>query len=332
MNNLMYIDIKKLAHGAITVYKDSEDYVFFQRFSDEQMKFYKDSGGYYEQMSKCQAGIFLSFYTDGNYLEFEYSCTDTEDAKSSIDLYVDDSFSSTYDITNTKKAKIKIQLLSLNEQSNNEKNMKKVTLYLPPLACIGIKNFCIDAKYVEKIEENPTKMLFLGDSITQGMYVTHASFTYQSVLTRLLGVSGINQGIGGFMITPEILNGWENASPDVILVAYGTNDWYFRDDLSRFKEDVYMFFNRLSEVHSKAKIYVVTPIWRGDFEKIGKMCSLKEVSLIIKENALKHKNMVVIDGIKCFPHNAEFMEDGYLHPNDMGFLLYACELLKQIRV
>ena len=41
-----------------------------------------------------------------------------------------------------------------------------------------------------------------------------------------------------------------------------------------------------------------------------------------------YQNITVIDTINFVPHFAEFYEDGYLHPNDMGYMKYA-ECLKE---
>ena len=50
----------------------------------------------------------------------------------------------------------------------------------------------------------------------------------------------------------------------------------------------------------------------------------------IKEILRGYESVTVIDTIDFVPHFPEFYDDGYLHPNDMGYMEYAKHLKKYI--
>ena len=74
---------------------------------------------------------------------------------------------------------------------------KRVTVYLPADATVVIKDFDIDGGYTPV--KKGMKVLWLGDSITQGFGPLRTSCTYVSVANRLLDYDIINQGIGGYV-------------------------------------------------------------------------------------------------------------------------------------
>ena len=61
---------------------------------------------------------------------------------------------------------------------------KQVTIYLPADATIVLRNFEINDTY--EIVEKKEKVLWMGDSITQGFGPLRSAHTYVSVANRLL--------------------------------------------------------------------------------------------------------------------------------------------------
>lgn len=79
-----------------------------------------------------------------------------------------------------------------------------------------------------------------------------------------------------------------------------------------------------------AEVNVILPIWRKDKNELPELkFSFDEVRNIIREVAEKH-NANVVDGIDFIPHIERLYWDGYLHPNEIGFLFYADSLEKWI--
>ena len=50
---------------------------------------------------------------------------------------------------------------------------------------------------------------------------------------------------------------------------------------------------------------------------------------MVSEEAAK-RNMVVIDGYDMIPHRTEYLDDELVHPNDIGYALYAQNLIKAL--
>ena len=99
---------------------------------------------------------------------------------------------------------------------NMREGKKKVTVYLPCDATAIIKNFEINDSY-ETVTKGP-KVLWLGDSITQGYGPLRSAHTYVSVANRLLNYEIINQGIGGYIYDKNSLMKMDGYIPDKIIV------------------------------------------------------------------------------------------------------------------
>ena len=86
------------------------------------------------------------------------------------------------------------------------------------------------------------------------------------------------------------------------------------------------FFERLRRTYPNAKIFVITPIWRADHERITKVGSFADIQAIVR-NAAERVGLTVVDGLTLVPEDVGLFFDGYLHPNDEGFRFYAENLL-----
>jgi len=62
----------------------------------------------------------------------------------------------------------------------------------------------------------------------------------------------------------------------------------------------------------------------GEYHK-----SFRECCDIVKAE-IEKQGMLLIEGEKLVPHLPEFFEDGFLHPNDIGFGIYAQNLAAEI--
>ena len=137
-------------------------------------------------------------------------------------------------------------------------DQKNVVIYLPADATVLIKNFTTDAKVTPAVKGQ--KVLWLGDSITQGYGPLRSSCTYVSVANRLLNYNIINQGIGGYIYDKNSLMKMEGYTPDKIIVALGTNQ-YGDKDMTKIEE----YYKTLIDIYGKEiPILCISPLWRGD--------------------------------------------------------------------
>jgi len=199
---------------------------------------------------------------------------------------------------------------------------KSVVIYLPADATVLLRNFALNAA-AERPAKNE-KVLWLGDSITQGFGPLRSGQTYVSVANRLLNYDIINQGIGGYIYDKNSLMKMEGYQPDKIIVAHGTNQ-YGDETMERVEE----YYETLTGIYgNEIPILCISPVWRGDqpegYEKFVDFCEN------IKKIAGSYKNVTVVDGFTLVPHLKEYYLDN-LHPNCLGTETYGRNLVEVIR-
>ena len=199
---------------------------------------------------------------------------------------------------------------------------KNVIIYLPADATVLVRNFNIKAAYTPA--KKGDKVLWLGDSITQGFGPLRSSQTYVSVANRLLNYDIINQGIGGYVYDKKSLLKMEGYNPDKIIVALGTNQYGCET-----MKDIEEYYETLIGLYgTKIPILCISPLWRGD--NVDGIPTLTRFCEDVKKIASKYANVKIVDGFKLVPHLSEYFLDN-LHPNQLGTEVYARNLVEEIR-
>ncbi|MBR3508962.1 MAG: SGNH/GDSL hydrolase family protein [Lachnospiraceae bacterium] len=199
---------------------------------------------------------------------------------------------------------------------------KHVVIYLPADATVLVRNLEINAE-AERPAKNE-KVLWLGDSITQGFGPLRSAQTYVSVANRILNYDIVNQGIGGYVYDKKSLMKMDGYQPDKLIVALGTNQ-YGDETMTAVEE----YYETLTGIYgNEIPILCISPIWRGDqpegYEKFVDFCKN------IKKIAGSYKNVTVVDGFTLVPHLKEYYLDN-LHPNCLGAEVYGRNLVEVIR-
>ncbi len=199
---------------------------------------------------------------------------------------------------------------------------KTVVIYLPSDATVLLRNVRINAK-AERPSKNE-KVLWLGDSITQGFGPLRSACTYVSVANRLLNYDLINQGIGGYIYDRKSLMKMEGWQPDKIIVALGTNQ-YGAETMA----DVEEYYETLTGLYGhEIPILCISPLWRGDNPE--GIPTLVRYCENIRRIAGSYANVRVVDGFTLVPHLPEYFLDN-LHPNALGAEVYGRNLVEAIR-
>lgn len=87
-----------------------------------------------------------------------------------------------------------------------------------------IKNFKLNSgTYIEPYRYK-MKILSYGDSITQGYDALFPSYSYINRFSMYLDAFIYNKAIGGDIFRPALIER-KNFKPDIVTIAYGTNDW-----------------------------------------------------------------------------------------------------------
>ncbi len=163
------------------------------------------------------------------------------------------------------------------------------------------------------------KILFIGDSITQGWDSRFDALSYAWQTSLALNAESVICGIGGSYFKPEFFE--ETAfEPDMVVIAYGTNDLTNHATFAELQANAAMFFEKTAKAYSGKKLVYVSPIYRFDRTE-SEICSFETLRTSLTRLA-EAAGFHVVDGYSLVPHFREFYADE-VHPNDLGFLMYA---------
>lgn len=312
----MKISNKSLQKYVYGVYqtKIEKGYLGFYHYDDKQMDYLlnRDASFWYPR-SKFSSSVTLEFKTKSTFISFDYKIVEVG-SYDSVDVYVN---SFPYQVVKADGLGNKGTLsFSLPEGD------KKVTVYFPIDLNLQIKNF-VTEQPLRKIKKSH-KVLWLGDSITQGYGTFLTGETYVNVANRALNYDILNQGIGGYIFDSKILTKMDGYTPDKIIVSFGTNH-YKADD---FLGQVSAYFKQLNAIYKDIKTLVITPIFRcddgSDLEK------LKWAGKQIERICSAYSNVAVVNGFTLVPNVAQYFFDG-LHPNALGANYYGKNLVEFIK-
>lgn len=306
-------ELKAIYFGAYEFEETDDGYLQAFQYSKKQIEYFKGALEMWYERCTASTAKTLEFRTSANKLSFDYKI---------IWKGSPDSFEITVDglVSGIKYVKDIMDVGTIEwELPEGEKN---VVIYLPADATVLIKNFAIDAKIVPAVKGE--KVLWLGDSITQGYGPLRASNTYVSVANRILNYDIINQGIGGYGYDKNSLMKMEGYNPDKIIVALGTNQ-YGDDDMSVVEE----YYETLIGIYGREiPILCITPLWRGD--SVDGLPVLMDFCEKVRNIAGQYKNVKIVDGMKMIPHFPEYYLDN-LHPNCLGCEIYGRNLVDEIK-
>ena len=327
-------EVKKITLGAVSVTEDEGGFNF-HRFTDEQEELYKKRLGEDCKKIFSTSGVQLSFRTNSEELSISTCVT----PGSSRQYFAFDVFSNGKKIgslDNFSSEKLprdytcsEFSLGNFEKIFSLGQGEKDVCIYFPWSVKATLKELRIDDNAFTKPMRPKNKLLCFGDSITHGYDALYPSNKYISRLASFLSAEEINKAVGGEVFFPELAGAKEDFIPDYISVAYGTNDWncLCKKDFTKNCAD---FFENLKANYPETKIFVITPIWRKNYDEKRDFGDFDKVEKIIRDIVGKYENIKVISGFDLVPHDDRLFADLRLHPNDEGFAYYFENLSKNI--
>ncbi|MBQ7097548.1 MAG: SGNH/GDSL hydrolase family protein [Clostridia bacterium] len=322
--------IKSITHGAVEISVENGKFCF-SRFTKNEADVILNANLSYT------AGIQMEFKTDGDKLNLTVNTKDETTVRSyfAFDVFVDGILKGS--ICNLKDEDCKGnyaeavyelgKFLKNFELGNGEKSVRIV---FPHSVRAEIEELEIEnATYVAPLKREK-KIVFYGDSITQGYDALHPSKTYAMRLADAMDAEIINKGIGGAAFNPELGHVSKVENADCVIVAYGTNDWTCTG-LDVIKSSASGFLTNLEKNYPSCLIYVIAPIWRKDHETDRVGGKFRDVEQMLEDLCANYKNLKFISGWNLVPHDEALFGDLSLHPNDKGFGYYCENLLKHIR-
>lgn len=300
-------------YRGVLFFRETEDkYLQAFQYTDEQMDYFERVSEFW--FERCSAGSAktLEFHTDATEVSFEYKLiwTGSED---SVELAENGLITQIFYVKDMEKeGKLTFSL---------SEGQKEVIIYTPADATMLIRNFEMNGEWTPVVKGE--KVLWMGDSITQGFGPLRSGETYVSIANRLLNYDILNQGIGGYVYDKNVLMQMNDYKPDKIIISMGTNQFG-----TETMDDIEEYYERLKEVYGDTPVLCITPIWRGDVP--GGEPTLIKFCKKTKEICEKYSNITVVDGFQLIPHLSEYFLDD-LHPNCLGCEIYGRNLVEEIR-
>lgn len=330
---LTYQQICDITQGAAYI-SEEDGSVVFHRFTKEQEELYYKTNQCFYQKALAPAGVILQFQTDSNcvILKGKTSKASTR-TYYSIDVLEDgvpaghvDNFSQL--MLPEDYTKCDYPLGNFSKTIPLKSGMKTITICMPWSVQVALKDLSLSDGSIIIPDRMQKKLLAFGDSITQGYDALRPMNRYVFQLARSLNAVEYNKAIGGEVFFPALANTQEDWMPDLILVAYGTNDW---DKLGRdtFLENARMFLRTLRDQYAGVKLFVMRPIWRKDRDlhrEYGTFDLMRQdLAQICRELDLQ-----TIDSYSFVPNDTSYFADLRLHPNDKGFASYSHQLIAAV--
>ena len=305
-------ELKKIYFGAYE-FEEKDGYLKANQYSKPQMDYFNSAFEMWAERCDASTAKTLEFTTDASEVSFDYKII-WKCSEDTVDLYVDGLCHKIFYIKDMgEEGSLKFEL---------PEGMHKIVIYLAVDATMLIKNFSIDSSYEAPVKK--TKVLWLGDSITQGYGSLRSSESYVSIVNRTFDYDILNQGIGGYIYDSKSLMKMPGYTPDFIVVSMGTNQ-YGDENMNAVEE----YYKVLTGIYgTEIPIICITPIWRGD--NIEALPVFYKFCENIKTVVSKYPNIKVIDGLTLVPHLEEYYTDN-LHPNLLGTETYAANLVKAMR-
>ena len=307
---LTFHQIKALTRGAVTV-EETDAGIRFQRYTQSQLAaFEKEARCFYKRgMHTC--GIRMDFCTDSP------SLTVSVGEAGKYEVMIDNltAFVQTFDGQDS---------FTMALGSGN----KRVTIVLPSHTPGVIRSVELeDGASITPITY-ARKIIFYGDSITQGTGSEKDTQSYAWLTTRYYDADSMILGVGGANFFPDTVedNGFD---PDIVIIALGTNDFLGEQPLDAVQRACAEYLDRLCKIYAGKKMFYVTPLWRADDQDVTLVGTFAGLRQMVAEEAAQ-RNMVVIDGYDMIPHRTEYLDDELVHPNDIGYALYAQNLIKAL--
>lgn len=306
-------ELQKIYFGAYNFAETEDGYLQAFQYTAEQIAYFKQAYDFWYDRCTASTSKTIEIISKAQKISFDYKIL-WKGSEDSFEAMTDGLITQIFYVKDLQDE----GTLTFNFEEGN----KNIVIYLPADATVVIKNFEIDCEY--QPAKKGTKVLWLGDSITQGFGPLRSSQTYVSVANRILNYDIINQGIGGYVYDKKSLLKMEGYTPEKLIVALGTNQYG-----TESMQDIEEYYPRLFELYGKdIPTLCITPLWRGD--NVSGIPTLIKFCDKLKKIIGSYKNIKMVDGFKLVPHLPEYFLDN-LHPNALGAEVYGRNLVQKIQ-
>lgn len=314
---LTYDQIRSVTVGALRS-EQKEDGIHFYKCTPKQIAAWYAQDPTLGERAETTTGVRLDFYTNSRNLTLRVG------DGNKFEIYTNNLMQGQYLFDGIPEKEVTV---ALTDPLGEPQAETRVTLHLPSHSAGVIREIELDDGSYIRPHVYDRKILFIGDSITQGWAASFDTFSFAYRVSRHYNAESVIQGIGGAYYHEASFDTLP-FDPDAVLIAYGTNDFGHYKTLEEFRSHVSAHLDLLAKEYAGKTFFVLSPIWRG--RRDGKsMGSFQDCRSVVIEEAQK-RNLIHIDGLKLVPPLPIFFQDEYLHPNNDGFALYAENLIVEM--
>ena len=313
---LTFEQIKSITVGSVCT-EQREDGIHFAKCTSKQIEAWHAKSEGLGKNCACTTGVRLDFHTNSQNVSFYV----VQGGK--YEIFVDGLFRKQFAVSEEG-----VVSYSLCGPLGDRQEEYRVTVLLPSHGKPGIiKDFTLDDGAYLRPHDFDRKILFIGDSITQGWASDVDGYSYAYRVSSFFNANSVIQGTGGAFFHESCFDSID-FDPDVVIVAYGTNDFGHYKTYEDLRASVEAHVALLASEYSGKKLFAISPIWRErrDGKAMGSFEGCRDIIIeIVKKYGFTH-----IDGLNLVPPRPELFKDEYLHPNDLGFSFYSENLIKEL--
>lgn len=311
---LDFNQIKELTVGAVRVWEENA-LLCFSKCTQKQIARWKEIREDLGVNAIATTGIKLDFVTNSSFVECDVV------SGNQFEVKINGILKHAFFYENTDKNTFRIEL----DNSNGDNRVEVILtshFFASKIARVELSD---GADF--KRSQFDLKMLFMGDSITQGWRTKYNCGCYGALVSSYFNAESVIQGIGGGFFERGLVDS-AGFTPDVVVIAFGTNDYGRYKTFDEVEQRMSAFFDELNEQYKLSKVIYVSPIWRTDEHQEREMGMFWECSKKMQAIA-KNYGAFVVDGAKMIMQSEDYLADG-IHPNDLGSCCYALNLIKEI--
>jgi lysophospholipase L1-like esterase len=278
------------------------------RFSHEMIKAYEKYNKTARVLApyyNCTAGVRMDFYTDAETISFHYNCTDGFNdnkpgyAVDTLNVFENGEYQTSFDVVKDKPDDLIYKRKSGEAES-------RITIVFPMYHGLALSNFKLGN--TRPVTEYDHRILYFGDSITQGLYADRPCDMYAHQVSVSLNADYMNLAVGGEIFREKALEPEICFDPTHIVVALGTNDYYSGLSARNIKINA---FNYLEAVKKKFPGVPITVI--SNFDAVP-----DEFHEAIAE-AAKASECYFVNGSTLISAAVKNWNKDAVHPSSIGF-------------
>lgn len=304
-----------------------------QRLTDLQLTTLQDIPGF-RQRSRCTAGCSLALRTDSPWIELSVLLEDSARDFAYFQLVADGSWQGVRGLDSLQGPSPTAQFRFLlptagNSEADAVDGLRHIELFFPTYSRATVLDARLAPGAAVRTPAAPKgpRLLAFGDSITQGADARHPGSAYPVQLARLIGGEVLNQGIGGHIFDPGLLDPQLAYEADLITVAYGINDWAQEKPLEQIVAQARQLLARIRTRYPGKPVMFITPIWSRYEDERRTAGTLVELRETLTAAVSGPDNVHVVDGLSLVPGLPHLFSDG-VHPSDEGYGHYAVNLYR----